>query len=421
MNKHMKESFVHHRIESVWKTESAKIVAVITRMVRDLSMAEDLAQDTLIIALERWVVSGIPDNPGAWLMTVAKRKAIDQLRRKKLLDQKYEQIAYEVNTQYESDWADNIDEDIGDNLLRLMFMTCHPVLSKNARVALTLRLIGGLTTVEIANAYLVPESTISQRIVRAKRTLAAAKIPFEVPQKSEFIERLSSVLEVIYLMFNEGYSASSGDNLIRKNLCYEALRMGRVLADLIRIEPEVYGLVALMEIQVSRLKARTNTEGEMILLLDQNRSLWNQEHIDRGVASLKKAEDLGGTLGVYALQASIATCHALAETPEKTNWKRISALYDALSVISPSPVVELNRAVAVSMVCGPLAGLEIVDSLLLEPTLKNYHLLPSVKGNFLLKLGRKREASEEFHRAALLTQNVQEQKFLLKQAKDCMK
>lgn len=416
----MKEFFIHHQIESVWKTESAKIIATITRMVRDLSMAEDLAQDTLIIALERWPVSGIPDNPGAWLMIVAKRKAIDLLRRKKLLDQKYEQLAYEVNTQYEPDWADDIDEDIGDNLLRLMFMTCHRVLSKNARVALTLRLLGGLTTEEIAHAFLVPESTIAQRIVRAKRTLAASKVPFEIPHKSAFTERLSSVLEVIYLMFNEGYSASSGDNLIRTNLCNEALRMGRTLAEFISIESEVHGLVALMEIQASRFKARTNTDGEMILLLDQNRALWNQEHITRGIASLKKAEDLGGTLGMYALQASIAACHAKASSPEKTNWEQIIALYDALAEVAPSPVVELNRAIAVSMAYGTEAGLEIVESLLLDPVLKNYHLLPSVKGNFLLKLGRKREAFIEFQRAALLTQNVREQKFLLKQAKDCM-
>ncbi|MDR0136784.1 RNA polymerase sigma factor [Metabacillus idriensis] len=415
----MKEFFIQHRIESVWKTESAKIVAAITRMVRDLSMAEDLVQDTLIIALERWPVSGIPDNPGAWLMTVAKRKAIDVLRRKKLLDQKYEQIAYELNTQYEPDWADDIDEDIGDNLLRLMFMTCHPALSKNARVALTLRLLGGLTTEEIAHAFLVPEPTIAQRIVRAKRTLSAARVPFEIPQKSAFTERLSSVLEVIYLMFNEGYSASSGDNLIRTNLCDEALRMGRVLAELISIEPEVHGLVALMEIQASRFKARMNTEGEMVLLLDQNRKLWNQKQISRGIASLKKAEDLEGPLGMYALQASIAACHAKASSPEETNWEQITAFYEALAEVAPSPVVELNRAIAVSMAYGTEAGLEIVDSLLSDPVLKNYHLLPSVKGNFLLKLGRKREAFKEFQRASSLTQNVQEQKFLLKQARDC--
>lgn len=417
----MDESIIHQRIESVWRLESAKIIASLTRMVKDISLAEDVTQDALIIAIEHWSVSGIPDNPGAWLMTVAKRKAIDILRRKKRLEQKYEQIAFEMNTHNDYDFSEEIEEEIKDNVLRLLFMTCHPVLSKNARVALTLRLVGGLTTEEIAQAFLVPEATIAQRIVRAKRTLATANVPFEIPQKSAYEERLSSVLEVIYLMFNEGYSATSGNNLIRMNLCYEALRVGRVLADLIFKEPEVYGLIALMEIQVSRFKARTNTEGEMILLMDQNRSLWNQDHIQRGVAALKKAEDLGGTFGLYALQAAIAACHAIADTPEKTNWKRISVLYEALSKIAPSPVVELNRAVAISMVYGPLAALEIVDSLLLEPALKNYHLLPSVKGNFLLKLGRKIEASEEFQRAALLTKNIQEQKFLLKQAKDCTK
>lgn len=417
----MDESIIHQRIESVWRLESAKIIASLTRMVKDISLAEDVTQDALIIAIEHWSVSGIPDNPGAWLMTVAKRKAIDILRRKKRLEQKYEQIAFEMNTHNDYDFSEEIEEEIKDNVLRLLFMTCHPVLSKNARVALTLRLVGGLTTEEIAQAFLVPEATIAQRIVRAKRTLATANVPFEIPQKSAYEERLSSVLEVIYLMFNEGYSATSGNNLIRMNLCYEALRVGRVLADLIFKEPEVYGLIALMEIQVSRFKTRTNTEGEMILLMDQNRSLWNQDHIQRGVAALKKAEDLGGTFGLYALQAAIAACHAIADTPEKTNWKRISVLYEALSKIAPSPVVELNRAVAISMVYGPLAALEIVDSLLLEPALKNYHLLPSVKGNFLLKLGRKIEASEEFQRAALLTQNIQEQKFLLKQAKDCTK
>ncbi|WP_406687853.1 RNA polymerase sigma factor [Rossellomorea vietnamensis] len=417
----MNETLIHQRIEQIWRAESAKVVASLTRMVRDISIAEDLAQDTLIIALERWPVSDIPDNPGAWLMTVAKRKAIDMLRRKKRLDQKYEQMAHSMNIHHDQNWTDEMDEEIEDDVLRLIFMTCHPVLSTNARVALTLRLVAGLTTEEIANAFLAHESTIAQRVVRAKRKLAAAKVPFEVPQKAEYAERLSSVLEVIYLMFNEGYSASSGEHLIRMNLCNEALRMGRALADLIRLEPEVHGLVALMEIQASRFEARTNTEGDMILLLDQNRSLWNQEHINRGFASLKKVEDLGGTIGIYALQAAIAACHAEAASPENTNWERISTLYQALSEIAPSPVIDLNRAVAISMARGPSAGLEIVDSLLLDPALKNYHLLPSVKGNFLLKLGRKNEACKEFQRAASLTQNVQEKKFLLKQAKDCMK
>ncbi|CAN7538723.1 RNA polymerase sigma factor [Rossellomorea sp. LjRoot5] len=417
----MIETSIHQRIESIWRAESAKVVASLTRIVKDISIAEDLAQDTLIIALERWSVSDIPENPGAWLMTVAKRKAIDMLRRKKRLDQKYEQMAYSMNTQYDYDLADEMDEEIKDDVLKLIFMTCHPVLSKNARVALTLRLVGGLTTEEIANAFLVHEPTIAQRVVRAKRKLVEANVSFEVPKKAEYAERISSVLEVIYLMFNEGYSASTGKHLIRMNLCNEALRMGRALAELIRLEPEVHGLVALMEIQASRFKARTNTEGEMILLLDQNRSLWSQEHIDRGFASLKKVEDLGGTIGLYALQAAIAACHAEADSPEKTNWERISTLYRALSHIAPSPIVELNRAVAISMAYGPIAGLEIVDSLLKEPALKNYHLLPSTKGNFLLKLGRKKEAYKEFQRAASLTQNVQEQKFLLKQAEDCMK
>ncbi|WP_409290161.1 RNA polymerase sigma factor [Peribacillus sp. SCS-37] len=412
--------FSRHWIESVWRTESGKIIGTITRMVRDLSIAEDIAQDTLVIALERWPLSGIPDNPGAWLMAAAKRKAIDVLRRKKLLKQKYEQLAFEINTHYEPDWADN-EEDIRDNMLRLIFMTCHPVLSKNARTALTLRLVGGLTAEEIALAYLVPEPTIAQRIVRAKRTLSAAKVPFGTPDKTVYKERLSSVLEVIYLMFNEGYLASSGDYLMRTNLCHEALRMARVLAELIPAEPEVHGLAALMEIQASRFKARTNADGEMILLLNQDRSLWNQKHISRGMASLKRAEDLGGSFGIYVLQASIAACHAKAASPEKTDWKRITALYDALAEAAPSPVVELNRAIAISMVNGTEAGLEIVNSLQLDPALKGYHLLPSVKADFLLKLGRKREAFSEFQRAASLTQNIQEQKFLFKQAENCMK
>ncbi|MDN4523304.1 RNA polymerase sigma factor [Fictibacillus fluitans] len=416
----MKDFSIHQRIEAVWKKESAKIIAVLARIVRDIGVAEDLAQDSLVIALEVWPVSGIPNNPGAWLMTVAKRKAIDLLRRKKLLDQKYEHMTYEMNTLHEPDWMDAIEEDIGDNLLRLIFMTCDPVLSKNARVALTLRLLGGLTTEEIANAFLVNETTIAQRIVRAKRTLAAANVSFEVPRKAAFTERLSSVLEVIYLMFNEGYSASSGDKLIRTNLCEEALRIGRLLAELIPKEPEVHGLVALMEIQASRFKARTNNKGEIVLLMDQNRSLWNQEQINRGFSSLKKAEDLGVTLGMYGLQASIAACHANASSPKETDWERISALYDALVEVAPSPVVELNRAVAISKVYGPEAGLEIVDSLLLDSALKNYHFLQSVKGNFLLQLGRKKEAFDEFQRAASLTHNVQEKKLLLKQAEDCM-
>lgn len=416
----MEESFIHQRIEKVWRAESARIVAVLTGMMRDIGMAEDLAQDTLVTALERWSASGIPDNPEAWLMTVAKRKAIDLLRRKKLLDKKYEHIAYELDTQFEPDWDRGMDEDIKDNLLRLIFMTCHPVLSKSARVALALRLLGGLTTEEIAKAFLVSETTIAQRIVRAKRKIADAEVSFEVPEKSAFTERLSSVLEVIYLMFNEGYSASSGESLIRTNLCDEALRMGRVLAELISAESEVHGLVALMEFQASRFQARVNRDGELILLMDQDRSLWNQEQISRGNISLRQAEDLECTLGMYGLQAAIAACHARAKSPEETDWVRISALYGELAEVTPSPVVELNRAVAISMAFGPAAGLEIVEPLMSEQALKNYHLLPSIKGDFLVKLGRKKEAFEEFQRAALLTQNKQEQEFLLKQAKACL-
>ncbi|MCC5804389.1 RNA polymerase sigma factor [Rossellomorea vietnamensis] len=415
----MKETFINQKIESIWKAESARIIASLTRMVRDIDVAEDLAQDTLIVALERWPVSGLPENPGAWLMTVAKRKAIDLLRRKKTLSQKYEQLAYTLNTQ--QDVSEEVHEEMNDDVLRLIFMTCHPVVAENARVALTLKLVGGLTTKEIAKAFLVPEPTIAQRIVRAKRKLVDANVPFEVPNEDEYEERLSSVLTVIYLMFNEGYSASSGEQLIRTNLCHEAVRMGRVLPDLIPLEPEVHGLVALMEIQASRLKARTTPEGDMILLQDQDRSLWDQEHINRGLISLKTADELGGRMGIYALQASIAACHARAESLDATDWKQIVTLYETLSTIAPSPVVELNRAVAISMAYGPGAGLEILQSLHSDPAMKQYHLLPSIKGNLLLKLGRKQEAFTEFQRAASLTQNVQEQKFLLKQAEDCLK
>lgn len=415
----MKETFIHQKIESIWKAESARVVASLTRMVRDINVAEDLAQDTLIVALERWPVSGLPENPGAWLMTVAKRKAIDLLRRKKTLSQKYEQLAYSMNSQ--QDVSEVVHEEMKDDVLRLIFMTSHPVVAENARVALTLKLVGGLTTKEIAKAFLVPEPTIAQRIVRAKRKLVNANVPFEVPHEDEYEERLSSVLTVIYLMFNEGYSASSGEMLIRTNLCREAVRMGRVLSDLIPLEPEVHGLIALMEIQASRLKARTTPEGDMILLQDQDRSLWDLEHINRGLISLKTAEELGGIMGIYVLQAAIAACHAKAESSDATDWKQIATLYETLSTIAPSPVVDLNRAVAVSMAYGPGAGLEIIQTLHSNPTLKQYHLLPSVKGNLLLKLGRKQEAFTEFQRAASLTQNVKEQKFLLKQAEDCLK
>jgi RNA polymerase sigma factor (sigma-70 family) len=406
-------------IEGVWTVESARIIAGVARIVQDVSIAEDLAQDALAIALEKWPESGIPEKPGAWLMTVAKRRAIDHLRRNKLRDQKYEEIGRNIEFKIKTDY-DSIEEEINDDLLRLIFTTCHPLLSREARVALTLKLLCGLKTDEIARAFLMSESTIAQRIVRAKRTLSASKVSLEVPHGLELASRISSVLEVIYLMFNEGYVANGGENWIRPTLCNEAIRLGRILAVILPGEKEVHGLIALMEIQASRFKARIGPSGEPILLQDQNRVLWDDLLIHRGFSALKRIEQIGGTYGPYSLQASIAACHAKARTATETDWQEISALYDALAQVAPSPIVELNRAVAISMAFGPEAGLEIVDSLLLEQTLKNYHLLPSVKGNFLLKLGRKREAFEEFQRAASLTQNVQEQKFLLKQAKVCM-
>ncbi|WP_276356869.1 RNA polymerase sigma factor [Cohnella caldifontis] len=399
--------------------ESAKIIASLTRMVRDVGLAEDLAQEALIAALERWPVSGVPDNPGAWLMTAAKNRALDLFRRNKLRDRKYEEIGRDLNTRQEEDWDAALDDNIGDDLLRLIFTTCHPVLSTEARVALTLRLLGGLTTDEIASAYLVPEPTVAQRIVRAKRTLAAARVPFELPPKDELAARLSSVLEVIYLMFNEGYSATSGGNWIRPMLCEEALRLGRILARIAPAEPEVHGLVALMEIQASRFKARVGATGEPILLMDQNRVLWDQLHIRRGLAALEQAERIGRPFGPYALQAAIAACHARARQASETDWTRIAALYDALAQVAPSPVVELNRAVALSMAFGPAVGLEIVDGLTEEPSMKNYHLLPSVRGDFLMKLGRKDEACAEFKRAASMTRNSREQELLLKRAAEC--
>jgi RNA polymerase sigma factor (sigma-70 family) len=409
----------YRTIEGVWTVESARIIAGVARIVQDVSIAEDLAQDALAIALEKWPESGIPEKPGAWLMTVAKRRAIDHLRRNKLRDQKYEVIGHNIEFKIKTDY-DSIEEEINDDLLRLIFTTCHPVLSREARVALTLKLLCGLKTDEIARAFLMSESTIAQRIVRAKRTLSASKVPLDVPHGLELASRISSVLEVIYLMFNEGYVANGGENWIRPTLCNEAIRLGRILAVILPGEKEVHGLIALMEIQASRFKARIGPSGEPILLQDQNRVLWDDLLIHRGFSALKRIEQIGGTYGPYSLQASIAACHAKARTATETDWQEISALYDALAQVAPSPIVELNRAVAISMAFGPEAGLEIVDSLLLEQTLKNYHLLPSVKGNFLLKLGRKREAFEEFQRAASLTQNVQEQKFLLKQAKVCM-
>lgn len=410
---------VHRTVDAIWRIESAKLIAGLTRIVRDVGLAEDLAQDALITALERWPETGIPDNPGAWLMTVAKRRAMDQLRRAKLGERKFEELGRAVQDRSESEFDAVINEEVGDDLLRLIFTTCHPVLSAEARVALTLRLLGGLTTAEIARAYLVPEPTVAQRIVRAKRTLSAARVPFEVPPKSELPARLSSVLEVIYLMFNEGYAATSGGSWIRPMLCMEAIRLGRMLAEIAPNEPEVHGLAALMEIQASRFKARVGPSGEPILLLDQNRALWDHLLLRRGLAALDRAERVGGALGPYSLQASIAACHARARTAAETDWVRIAALYDALAQLVPSPVVELNRAVALSMAFGPEAGLEIVDNLAAEPSLSKYHLLPSVRGDLLFKLGRFSEACEEFKRAASLTRNDRERGLLLGRAVEC--
>ncbi|PYT51846.1 MAG: RNA polymerase subunit sigma-24, partial [Acidobacteria bacterium] len=412
----------HRAIDAIWRIESAKIIAGLARIVRDVGLAEELAQDALVAALEQWPESGVPDNPGAWLMATAKHRAIDFFRRKKLLERKHEELGRELDAQQKmavADFDSAIDDDIGDDLLRLVFTACHPVLSTEARVALTLRLLGGLTTEEIARAFLVPEPTIAQRIVRAKRTLAEAHVPFEVPRGDELAARLSSVLEVIYLIFNEGYSATAGDDWMRPALCEDALRLGRILAELDPKEPEVHGLVALMEIQVSRSGARIGPSGEPILLLDQDRARWDQLLIHRGLAALQRAEELRGALGPYALQAAIAACHARARTPEETDWPRIAALYDALAHGARSPVVELNRAVAVAMAFGPAAGLELVDALTSEPSLKSYHLLPSVRGDFLFKLGRFAEAQAEFERAAALTRNAREHELLLGRARAC--
>lgn len=389
-------------------------------MLRDVGLAEELAQDALVIALEKWPETGVPDNPGAWLMATAKHRAIDRLRRIKLQQRKHEELGHELERDWEDATAEfeaNMDDDIGDDLLRLVFTACHPVLSMEARVALTLRMLGGLTTDEIARAYLVSESTVAQRIVRAKRTLAEAQVPFEVPRADELGERLSSVLSVIYLIYNEGYSATAGDDLMRPALCEEALRLGRIVAELAPEEPEVHGLVALMEIQTSRTRARTGPDGTPVLLLDQDRSRWDRLLIQRGFAALARARKFRGPLGPYTLQAAIAACHAQAATAEQTDWKTIVALYDALSELTPSPVVELNRAVAVSMAFGPAAGLQLVDALVLEPALANYHLLPSVRGDLLAKLGRHQEAHAEFIRAAGLTRNSREQEFLTERAR----
>ncbi|PXY22503.1 RNA polymerase subunit sigma-24 [Prauserella muralis] len=403
-------------IDAVWRIESARLIAGLARMVHDIGVAEELAQDALVAALEQWPESGVPDNPGAWLMAVAKRRAIDQFRRQERLERKVEEIGRDLESRQASTQPEPELEDIGDDLLRLVFTSCHPVLSTEARVALTLRLLGGLTTDEIARAFLAPEPTIAQRIVRGKRTLTKKQVPFEVPQGAELAERLSSVLEVIYLVFNEGYSATAGDDWMRPELCAEALRLGRVLAQLAPKEPEVHGLVALMEIQASRARARTTASGEPILLLEQDRGRWDQLLIRRGLAALERAVALTDELGPYALQAAIAACHARARTPEETDWERIAALYERLAVVTPSPVVELNRAVALAMAFGPEAGLRLVDQLVTEPSLAKYHLLPTVRGDFLVRLGRHAEAREEFERAAALTRNERERSLLLERA-----
>jgi RNA polymerase sigma factor (sigma-70 family) len=400
--------------------ESAKVIAGLTRIVRDVGMAEDLAQDALVSALEQWPASGIPRNPAAWLMAAAKRRAIDHFRRRKMLERKHQELGHELETQQESipDFDAALDDNVGDDMLSLIFIACHPVLSTEARVALTLRLMGGLTTEEIARAFLVAEPTIAQRIVRAKRTLADANVPFEVPRGAELAGRLSSVLEVIYLIFNEGYSATAGDDWMRPALCEDALRLGRILAELVPAEPEVHGLVALMEIQASRAAARIRPTGEPILLLEQDRARWDQLLIRRGLAALERAGSLGGSRGPYVLQASIAACHARARVAADTDWAAIVALYGELARLMPSPVVELNRAVAVSMASGPEAALPLVDAIVSEPALKNYHLLPSVRGDLLVKLGRFDEARPEFERAASLTRNARERDLLLGRARD---
>src|SRR4029079_9834325 len=416
----------HRAIDAVWRIEQAKLIAGLTRMVRDVGIAEELAQEALVAALEQCAKSGIPERPGAWLMASAKHRAIDHFRRNKLLERKHKELGYELEIEQETaqpDFDAALDDTIGDDLLRLVFIACHPVLSTEARIALTLRLLGGLTTDEIARAFLVPEPTIAQRIVRAKRTLSEKNVPFEVQYGDELAERLSSVLAVVYLIFNEGYSATAGDDWMRPKLCEEALRLGRILAELAREEAEVHGLVALMEIQASRLGARNGPSGEPVLLLDQNRARWDHLLIRRGLAALARAEAITSTSkrmpGPYALQAAIAACHARAARPEDTDWARIVGLYGALAEITPSPIVDLNRAVALAMLFGPEAGLEVVDALMAEPALRNYHLLRSVRGDLLQKLGRHDAARAEFERAAALTQNERERKLLLDRAAAC--
>jgi RNA polymerase sigma factor (sigma-70 family) len=409
---------VNANIEAVWRIESARLIARLTRMVGDVGVAEDIAQDAFVTAMEKWPQSGVPDNPGAWLMTAAKRRAIDYLRRGKRLDRKHAELGHTLTEleQTPPDLDTALDDTVGDDLLRLMFIACHPVLSSEARVALTLRLLGGLTTEEIARAFLVPVPTIAQRIVRAKRTLAEARVPFELPPTSELADRLGAVLEVVYLVFNEGYSATSGEDWIRPTLCDEALRLARILAGLMPHEPEVHGLVALMELQASRLRTRVTSSGEPVLLADQDRARWDRLLIQRGLASLERAIRPGSGLGNYGLQAAIAACHARAGSIEETDWTRIAALYDGLAQISPSPVIELNRAVAYSQAFGPAAGLEILEPLRDDPALQSYHLLPAVRADFLAKLGRKEEARAELQAAARLTSNAKERRLLEERA-----
>jgi len=412
----------HRTIDALWRIESARLIAGLARLVRDVGLAEELAQDALVTALEQWPRSGIPDNPGAWLMATAKHRAIDHLRRERMLARKHEALGHELEMEQQSNGGRleaSADDEIGDDLLRLMFIACHPLLSTEARTALTLRLLAGLTTEEIARAFLVPEATIAQRIVRAKRTLSDAHVPFEIPRRGELAGRLSSVLEVIYLVFNEGYSATAGEDWMRPGLCEEALRIGRILAELAPREPEVHGLVALMEIQASRLRARTGANGEPILLMEQNRALWDRLLIHRGLLALARGEALGEARGPYLLQAAIAACHARAATAADTDWVYITALYDELARLTPSPVVELNRAVAVAMAYGPAAGLELADQLAAQGSLGSYHLLPSVRGDLLARLGRHEEAGVEFERAATLTRNARESRLLLDRAAAC--
>jgi RNA polymerase sigma-70 factor, ECF subfamily len=414
-------SAVNRTIDAVWRIEQAKLIAGLTRIVRDVGLAEEFAQEALVAALKQWPESGVPDRPGAWLMATAKRRAFDHLRRNRMLDRKHAEIGREQQEELDPTEAieDALDDQIGDDLLRLIFVSCHPILSPEARTALTLRLLGGLTTDEIARAFLVPEPTIAQRIVRAKRTLSETGVPFEVPRGEELAERLSSVLEVIYLVFNEGYAASAGDDWMRPQLCEEAMRLGRIVAELMPGEMEVHGLVALIELQASRSRARTAPDGSPILLLDQDRARWDRILIRRGLAALARAEAIGGIAGPYALQASIAACHARARTPEETNWVRIAAFYSVLATVAPSPVVELNRAMAVAMAFGPEEGLEIADKLASEPALKNYHFLPSVRAELMQRLGRYPEARAEYKRAAAMTRNARERQMLLVKAEEC--